>query len=272
MSTDQGDGNPKPPFHVEGGIPIFDRLNEVEREQTESKKRDKEYKAEQLSLDRSMVRFTGLLVICTAIVGGINGWQAHIANRSARAAENATKTAAESVTKAQAAIDLSKEQFQKQFQLTKDQFQRDQRPYIWNTQLELPRVKVGDKVTWNFRYMNFGKSPSIGLAFRCQILLAAHKTRQKKNLFSLIHNPKYMTEGFITPPGDSSGFSTCESDETATQEDIDMRKIYDATVVIKIFYEYSDTSGNAYTSRVCLFLRRIGTSPIGICPTENEIR
>jgi hypothetical protein len=150
-----------------------------------------------------------------------------------------------SVAKAQAAIDLSKEQFVK-----------DQRPYIWNTQIELPHLKIGDKVTWNYHYANFGKSPAIGVAYNCQILLAAHKTRQKKNLFSPIHDPQFMSEGFVVPPGDLSGYSTCESDEVATQADIDMHNVYDAAVGMKIFYEYSDTGGNVYTSRVCMFLRR----------------
>jgi len=93
LSADQQNDNPKPPFHVEDGIPIFDRLSEVEREQAESKKRDKEYKDKQLSLDRKMVLFTFLLVICTAVVGVINAWQARIASRSAKAAESAATTA-----------------------------------------------------------------------------------------------------------------------------------------------------------------------------------
>jgi hypothetical protein len=154
----------------------------------------------------------------------------------------------------------------------RDQFLKDERPYIWNGQMELPHLKIGDKVTWNYHYTNFGKSPAIGLANNCQILLAAHKTRQKKNLFTPIHNPKFMNEGFVVPPGDSSGFSTCESEEIANQADIDMHNTYDAAVGMKIFYEYSDTSGNVYTSKVCFFLRRVGISQVGICPTENEIK
>jgi hypothetical protein len=154
---------------------------------------------------------------------------------------------------------------------TQKNFVKDQRPYIWNSQNQLPHLKIGDKVTWNYHYTNFGKSPAIGVAFRCQIFLAAHKTPQSKDLFAPIHNPQYMSEGFIVPPGDSSGWSTCESDEIATESDTEMVKTYDAAVGLKIFYEYSDTAGNVYTSRVCMFLRRTGTGPIGVCPTENLI-
>jgi len=156
--------------------------------------------------------------------------------------------------------------------LSKQQFVKDQRPYIGNSQVEIPHLKIGDKVTWNYHYTNFGKSPAVGVAYRCQILLAAHKAPPMKTFFRPIHNPKYMSEGFITAPGDSSGFSTCESDEIATKADIDWHNTYDASVAMRIFYEYSDTSGNVYTSRVCLFLRKNGFSPIGFCPTENEIK
>jgi hypothetical protein len=94
----------------------------------------------------------------------------------------------------------------------------------------------------------------------------------KKGLFSPIHNPKHISEGVIVPPGDSSGWSTCESDEIATQADADTAKVYDAAIAMKIFYEYSDTAENVYTSEVCILLRRAGMGPIGLCPTENLIK
>ena len=79
-------------------ILLDNRVTEVERQQTESKKRDEEYKTEQLAINGRMATFTLWLVICTAATGGVAVYQATIARRSAAAAEtaaNAAKTAAE---------------------------------------------------------------------------------------------------------------------------------------------------------------------------------
>ena len=62
-------------FHYENGVPVFDtdaRLKEVEREQEAAKKRDEYYKTEQLRIDRRVMWFTGMLVLCTAATGGIS--------------------------------------------------------------------------------------------------------------------------------------------------------------------------------------------------------
>jgi hypothetical protein len=67
----------------EHGVPIFDRLSEIEREQTKAKERDEKYKGQQLVLNKRMARFTLALVLVSAATGGISIWQASIARRSA---------------------------------------------------------------------------------------------------------------------------------------------------------------------------------------------
>jgi hypothetical protein len=97
LTAQGGDPNQDPSRYVGDAILLPDRVQQLERESAEAKKRDEKYKDEQLSLDRRMVRFTGLLVITSVIAGGISIWQATIARRSANAAKSAAQTAADTL-------------------------------------------------------------------------------------------------------------------------------------------------------------------------------
>ena len=94
MAADDSTGERKG-FHYEGGVPVFDihRIDELERKETEAREREREYTRQQLNLNRWMVRFTCLLVICSSITGGIGAYQAHVADKSANAAKEAADTA-----------------------------------------------------------------------------------------------------------------------------------------------------------------------------------
>jgi hypothetical protein len=90
-SDDRNKGEPG--YHLEGGLPVFDRLGGIEREQAEAKQRDRKYKDDQLSVNRRMAIFTGVLVLCTAAGIAVNGWQAHVSGISASAASDSASTA-----------------------------------------------------------------------------------------------------------------------------------------------------------------------------------
>lgn len=83
MTSDDA-GKKKSIFHYENGVPIFDdqRINEIEHEQEDAKKRDAEYKGAQLTVNRRLAVFTGVLALCAIAGGAISGWQAHIANQT----------------------------------------------------------------------------------------------------------------------------------------------------------------------------------------------
>lgn len=101
MPTDDTPKN-DPKFHLEGGIPVLNtELDEIKREQREAKKRDKEYKDEQVRLDRRMVWFTAALVLTSIVSGAISAWQATIANKSANAATSAAATAKDTLNEIQ---------------------------------------------------------------------------------------------------------------------------------------------------------------------------
>jgi hypothetical protein len=76
-----------------GGIVINvgARLDEIEREQVESKRRDAKYKDDQLATNRNMARFTLALVLCSIGTGAVAIWQATIAQQSANAAKSSAE-------------------------------------------------------------------------------------------------------------------------------------------------------------------------------------
>jgi hypothetical protein len=97
LSDQQGhQGGDKSPSNGEALI-IGNRLNEVEREQAEAKRRDEEYKREQLALDRKLTRYNKWLMLCAiasvlvaVVAGGVSILQAVVAKESADAAVKAT--------------------------------------------------------------------------------------------------------------------------------------------------------------------------------------
>jgi len=81
-------------FHYEGGVPIFNaRLDEVERKQADAEAREKTYRDQQLSINKWMMRFTGMLVVLATLTGVINGVYTAITKISADAARSAAETA-----------------------------------------------------------------------------------------------------------------------------------------------------------------------------------
>jgi hypothetical protein len=90
------DPGKKVPYEEEA-ILIRGRVDELERQQAEDKKKDDEYKQRQLSFNRLLVGLTFALVIASVFADGISIWQASIANRASEAATSAANTAYETL-------------------------------------------------------------------------------------------------------------------------------------------------------------------------------
>jgi hypothetical protein len=182
-------------FHYEDGVPVFDtnaRLHQVENEQAAAKKRDEKYKDEQLKIDRRMMWFTGILVLCTAATGVINIWQGTIAKKSAEAAsENAiaAKSQAEAAkeqvaeiksgstdthTLAQAARDQAIASKQQSFSTgilasnaeanlaqSSASFQDDQRAWVGIGDAMVTEFEVGKPIKVEIQISNSGKTPAL---------------------------------------------------------------------------------------------------------------
>jgi hypothetical protein len=81
-------------FHYENGIPVFEaRLHAVENRQHEVESKQRTYRDQQLSIDKWVMVFTGILVLFSALTATINGIYLRIAKTSADAARSAAATA-----------------------------------------------------------------------------------------------------------------------------------------------------------------------------------
>jgi hypothetical protein len=85
--------------HYEGGIPVFNtRLDKLEKDSREAKDRDDKYKQEQITLNRRLVWFTGVLAVVGLAGSAISGYQAHVAKINAIAAQDNAKAASDNAT------------------------------------------------------------------------------------------------------------------------------------------------------------------------------
>jgi hypothetical protein len=90
---DQKDRDNPDVFEYENGLPIFKRLQKVERQQAEAEAREQTYRDQQLAINRSMMRFTLALVFLSAITIIVNVIYIYITNMNAQAAKSAAETA-----------------------------------------------------------------------------------------------------------------------------------------------------------------------------------
>ena len=84
----------KRPQYGDESLVINTRLDDLEREQNEEKKRDEDHKRRQLRFNRFTVIFTGVLVFATIAYDCVTGYIAYQAKLSADAAKSAANTAA----------------------------------------------------------------------------------------------------------------------------------------------------------------------------------
>lgn len=159
-----------------------------------------------------------------------------------------------------------------QLQDARQNFTTDQRPYVWFSQYDVPILQSGQTLKWNFHVTNFGKSPAVGVVWRCQVRLFEHKTPERKDMFAPIHHPEYKFEGLVVPPNDKNNWSTCESDEILNDSDIQRMATFDGEAKLTVFFEYYDMSWNVYTSQVCLGQRKLSLNTVMPCWAEERIR
>lgn len=182
------------------------RVETLEHQAAEAKEREEQYRNEQITTNRRIATFTGLLVLCTLATAGVGLYQASISNTAANAAKTAAqaasdnaKTAADTLTEiknsatdthdlAIAAKDQSKAAVNQVTELesgvkeshalvkaTQDSldamranFTKDQRPYMWIKPSD-PKFEEGKRLFWDVHFVNYGKSPAVK-ATMCTVL------------------------------------------------------------------------------------------------------
>lgn len=182
--------------HYEAGIPVFNkRLNDLEDEARKAKDRDDQYKDEQLKLNRRLVWFTGVLAAVGLIGGAISGYQAHVAKINADAARDnadAAKGMVEEMKKSStdthdlavaakgqaSAAQAAATAAQGTVRILKEQFQKDQRPYVAIVGCQMLAFKTktagiathGEPLMVSVEFKNVGKSPALNLRFHRHVI------------------------------------------------------------------------------------------------------
>jgi hypothetical protein len=154
--------------------------------------------------------------------------------------------------------------------LANEHFRQEERPYLWISSMEAPQFVAGDKAKWNFHFANFGRSPAVGVLGRVQIVFGpGGDKKMHADLFSQIHIVNQKDGGFI-PTGDQTNWTTAQSDEILTVEDVKYITDNDAGMVFFAHFEYFDSGGRKYDSEFCKF--RLKTGAIGNCPLHDTVK
>jgi len=182
------------------------------------------------------------------------------------ATAQARVAAAESVVEAQAAIDLSKEQFQ-----------RDQRPYIWKAFIKAYPYSIAGPVRVDIFFANFGKTPALRVSLRGDIFFGANALKDADKWFASLPKDLRKLHGSVTviPPGvpaepekDTGQWTTLSKVPSAPEYAYTIE--HDSGIVAVSREQYEDASGKIYETDLCFF--RLKTGAMAQCERHNEIR
>ena len=157
--------------------------------------------------------------------------------------------------------------------LSREQFRRDQRPYVWltNNGLGSPELVLNRRlappsgqILWTFHYTDYGKSPAYHVLTHKLIRVGIGQPFRECYGFS--STPR----GAGTPvPPNKDDFGTLVSDPGITPEQYDRLIGTDDAISIQVRIEYTDAYGCKYESNICL--ERLAVGSIQYCPDGNGI-
>jgi hypothetical protein len=247
---DHGAGNQK--RSVSGDVTVSGKIiieaspeEKLSRDAAEKKRDSKDRKKKWLEI--------ATLAVVT-IYAGLTAWQAAESRRAAKAAEDSIAQ-------------------------NRDQFRRDQRPYIWatNTGLGTPQYffpkpdevapgytgPVG-QIFWAYHFTNYGKSPAYNV-----ITIARGMKLGKDSQFQASHNFSSPNTGTPLPPG-KDDFADAVSDPGIDASRFKQLLAEDGAISIEVKIIYSDSYGGQYETGMCF--QHLKTGAIQYCDHNNYIK
>lgn len=194
------------------------------------------------------------------------------ADIQATAARDAAGAMANQVTKLQQSIRQNGEQFQ-----------IEQRPYVWTSERAEPsdvHIAKGEKMRINVYWVNYGHSPALREASLAQIFIGPDAMEKADRWFAGLGDkplpppPDGLLKERVIPPGISSdkgfgGVSTFTSDHELTEPEVNYILSTDKPLAIITRVVYYDAYGNRYWDDICLSRFRSGAIPH--CDRHNEM-
>lgn len=164
--------------------------------------------------------------------------------------------------------------------VTKDQFTKDQRPYIWYTHIDIDPPAIGKKITAMVTFRNVGKSPALKLWIpEVDILYGANAETLADKYFEIFQrykvvrsHPEYSSVLlFPESPADQNTYlrhpAASADDLTAEEAQWISNHANSLYIVGKVFYE--DMAGNTYHSDFCVMTGKGGE--FANCRNHNDI-
>jgi hypothetical protein len=155
--------------------------------------------------------------------------------------------------------------------LVRDNFRKDQRPYVWlRNDLLFPahlQVKVKDgsttdeRATWDWHFTDYGKTPALHVKFISRMNTGENALTASRALSDT------ESKGAPLPPG-KDDFSTAISPTRITKDELNrLIEGFDGSVVVYGRIEYTDAEGTPYESGFCFHTLR--THAVSYCKEEN---
>ena len=145
---------------------------------------------------------------------------------------------------------------------------KEQRPWILKaTHKDLPVVRVGEKIMWDFYFENYGKTPAINVIQKGKVLFGKDSLKKiRDNYFGEIRTSQWP--GSVLGPN-FPHYRTAISDEIVHESDI--ASIHgDGGIVLIYRIEYLDVAGNEYFTEVCQYM--LASGAVANCGPHNRIK
>jgi hypothetical protein len=162
---------------------------------------------------------------------------------------------------------------------SKDQFAKDQRPYVWPAEIVWRPLKIGEEVTANVYFLNYGKTPALRETSLSQILVFTSEESKKEidTYFEKFDESKVsggsmviVPPGILPDPRKSEAFITARGDrKPINQQGLDAihADFGYALIGTTIYY---DAAGTHYRSDYCAW--HLANDVTAWCEKHNEIR
>jgi hypothetical protein len=162
---------------------------------------------------------------------------------------------------------------------SKQQFAKDQRPYVWPAEIVWRPLKIGEEVTANVYFLNYGKTPALKETSLSQILVFTSEESKKQidTYFEQFDESKVsggsmviVPPGILPDPRKSEAFITARGDrKPITQQGLDAihADFGYALIGTTIYY---DAAGTHYRSDYCAW--HLANDVTAWCEKHNEIR
>lgn len=157
-------------------------------------------------------------------------------------------------------------------QLARDNFIKDQRPYLLITKIfPDPQIAPGKVMYWRIEQVNYGRSPAINTIGRTDVFNGMNALSQANDFFAKL--PKRFVRNVgsqgIVGPNAPAVFSSIRSHGVITPAEVTFITTHDLAVAVVGRLQYEDLSGNTYYTDFCY--STFVTGAITYCPTHNEI-